>query len=43
MIFRPFYNDVVGLAGAMWIVSAMTLLSGVVAAVRMNDTLEAGP
>ena len=31
--------DVFGLAAAMWIVAALTLLSGVIAAVRMTETL----
>jgi MFS family permease len=31
--------DAVGLAGAMWFVAALTLASGLVAAVRMSETL----
>jgi MFS family permease len=31
--------DLIGLAGAMWIVAGLTCLSGVVTAVRMNETL----
>jgi MFS family permease len=31
--------DVVGLSGAMWIVASITALSGLVAAVRMHETL----
>jgi predicted MFS family arabinose efflux permease len=31
--------DVVGLSGAMWIVAAITAISGLVAAVRMRETL----
>jgi len=30
--------DVVGLAGAMWVVAAITFMSGLVAAVRMSET-----
>ena len=33
--------DLVGLAGAMWIVAAITFVSGVVAAIRMTETLPA--
>jgi MFS family permease len=32
--------DVVGLSGAMWIVAGITALSGLVAAVRMRETLQ---
>jgi MFS family permease len=32
--------DAVGFAGAMWLVAAMTLTSGIVAAVRMDETLQ---
>jgi MFS family permease len=32
--------DAFGLAAAIWIVAALTLLSGVVAALRMSETLE---
>ena len=35
--------DALGLAGAMWIVSVLTLMSGLVVAVRMNEILEADP
>lgn len=31
--------DAIGLAGAMWLVAGITLVSGVVAAVRMDETL----
>ncbi len=31
--------DLVGLSGAMWLVAALTLMSGLVAAVRMDETL----
>ena len=30
--------DAMGLAGAMWIIAGLTLISGVVAAVRMDET-----
>ena len=33
--------DLFGLAAAVWLVAAITLLSGVIAAVRMNETLAA--
>jgi MFS family permease len=33
--------DVAGLAGAMWFVAAITFTSGLVAAVRMNETHQA--
>jgi len=33
--------DIFGLAAAMWVVAAMTFVSGVVAAVRMDETLHA--
>lgn len=33
--------DLLGLAAAVWLVAAITLLSGVIAAVRMNETLAA--
>lgn len=33
--------DLFGLAAAVWLVAAITLLSGVIAAVRMNETLTA--
>jgi len=32
--------DVLGLAGAMWLVAAITLASGLVVAVRMRETLQ---
>ena len=32
--------DVVGLSGAMWIVAGITALSGLLAAVRMHETLQ---
>lgn len=32
-------SDVFGLASAMWIVAALTLISGVIAAIRMTETL----
>ena len=32
--------DAIGLSGAMWLVAGITLLSGVVAAVRMNETVQ---
>jgi predicted MFS family arabinose efflux permease len=31
--------DAIGLAGALWFVAALTLASGLVAGVRMNETL----
>jgi len=31
--------DLFGLTAAVWLVAAITLLSGVIAAVRMNETL----
>ena len=31
--------DAIGLSGAMWVVAGITLVSGVVAAVRMDETL----
>jgi len=31
--------DVIGLAGAMWVVAGVTLISGIVAAVRMDETV----
>jgi MFS family permease len=31
--------DIFGLATAMWIVAALTMISGIVAAVRMTETL----
>jgi len=31
--------DALGLPAAMWVVAALTLLSGVVAAIRMTETL----
>jgi len=31
--------DLLGLAGAMWVVAGITLISGIVAAVRMSETL----
>lgn len=34
--------DVLGLAGAMWIVAAITFMSGLVAAIRMRETLSPG-
>src|SRR3989442_12873133 len=33
--------DALGLANAMWIVAAITFVSGVIAAVRMTETLKA--
>jgi MFS family permease len=32
--------DVLGIAGALWLVAALTCLSGVVAAIRMSETLQ---
>jgi MFS family permease len=34
--------DVVGLAGAMWVIAAITCASGLVAAVRLRETLQHG-
>jgi hypothetical protein len=31
--------DVIGLAGAMWLVAGITLISGILAAVRMDETV----
>ena len=31
--------DAIGIAGAMWIVAAMTFASGLIVVVRMNETL----
>jgi MFS family permease len=35
-------SDIFGLASAMWIVAALTLISGVIAAMRMTETLPNG-
>jgi 3-polyprenyl-4-hydroxybenzoate decarboxylase len=32
--------DVLGLAGAMWVIAAITGASGLVAAVRLRETLQ---
>jgi hypothetical protein len=34
--------DLFGLAAALWLVAAMTALSGLVAALRMSETLKSG-
>jgi hypothetical protein len=38
-----FSADVLGLAGAMWVVAAITCASGLVAAARLRETLPAQP
>jgi MFS family permease len=35
--------DAVGLSGAMWLVGGITLISGVVAAVRLDETVRFSP
>jgi MFS family permease len=37
-LLAGFSADAIGLSGAMWLVAAITLMSGVVAAVRMDET-----
>jgi hypothetical protein len=32
--------DAIGLTGAMWVVAAITCLSGVIVGVRMDETLQ---
>jgi MFS family permease len=41
-VLAGFAADILGLAGAMWIVAALTFLSGLAAALRMRESLDLG-
>jgi MFS family permease len=42
-LLAGFTADVLGLAGAMWVIAAITCASGLVAAVRLRETLQHAP